>query len=401
MKRSFYNLKAIACTLALTLLTGQSFMAFALPNDKNPFDGTSALIMTSNEFLSWYKSRPETTSNNNEEGFQNIGMRETLKAGIKTFDYEMAPGDRISIKVKGQDQYNLRNVEIDTSGMITMPYIGEFAVNGVTRRALEYEITESLREYLRHPEVYVEINDTRPQLTYVLGAVKFPGPYKQVAKEANLPEVKEVIVSHDLRISTAISNSGGLNPDSDMRNIHVYNDVLGYHKTVNLFDLIVFGSVKNDISLNPNDVVYVPRLHDTNMMDPASFKLIANSTLGTHEYPIRVHGLVKDPNILYMKPVEMTLQAAISKAGGLLPEAKASSVIVARANPDGSLKRLVVDIKKQDILLQPNDTVMVADVRSGKKFEQFFYRISRVLAPPLQASFLLRNMDSVYGLTDD
>ncbi len=401
MKRSLYNLKVIACTLALTLFTGQGLMAFALPNDKNPFDGTSALIMTSDEFVSWYKSRPETLNSKNEDGFQNVGMKAPLKTGIKTFDYELAPGDRISINVKGQPQYTLRNVEINTSGIINMPYVGEFDVNGRARREVQYEITEALREYLRHPEVYVEINDTRPQLTYVLGAVKFPGPYKQVAKEANLPEVKEVIVSHDLKISTAISNSGGLNPDSDMRNIHIYNDDLGYHKIVNMFDLVVFGNVKNDISLNPNDVVYVPRLHDTNMMDPASFKLVANSTLGIHEYPIRVHGLVKDPNILYMKPVEMTLQAAISKAGGLLQDAKTSSVIVARANPDGSLKRLVVDIKKQDILLQPNDTIMVTDLKTGKKFEQIMYRISRVIAPPLQGSFFLRNMDSIYGLTDE
>ncbi|MGE0201226.1 MAG: polysaccharide biosynthesis/export family protein [Candidatus Melainabacteria bacterium] len=367
---------------------------------KSAYGINSPLVMTNDEFTQWM-SRRQSDMEEPDSGIRNISLSsEPIQARAQTFDYLLAPGDVISVLVQDRPQFSSSDININVNGFITLPILGDIYVKGKSKSELLAEISEAYKEYLVDPHVDIVLKKTRPQFTYILGAVKNPGPYRQLGKDSNGPQDSMNSAVQDLKLSTAIANSGGIDETSDWEHVHIYNDSLKTHREVNLRTLVVFGDVVHDPDLNPDDVVYVPRLPDDRLMALSDLKLASASTLGKHEFPIRIHGMVKNPNVYYMKNQEMTLQGALAMAGGLMPDARLDQIVIARTMPDGSLQKIGVNGKKHDLLLHPNDIVMVTSQRRMRTLENTLVMLSRIMTPPLQGTFLLRNLDSVYGIAN-
>ena len=93
-------------------------------------------------------------------------------------DYRLGPGDRISIKVFGEEDLSM-DVRLNDTGRLNYPFLGELVVQGLTVAELEQVITRGLRgSYLRDPTVTVLIAEYRP--FFVNGEVQKPGgfPYQ-------------------------------------------------------------------------------------------------------------------------------------------------------------------------------------------------------------------------------
>lgn len=93
-------------------------------------------------------------------------------------DYRLGPGDRISIKVFGEEDLSM-DVRLNDTGRLNYPFLGELVVQGLTVAELEQLITRGLRgSYLRDPTVTVLIAEYRP--FFVNGEVQRPGgfPYQ-------------------------------------------------------------------------------------------------------------------------------------------------------------------------------------------------------------------------------
>lgn len=89
--------------------------------------------------------------------------------------YSLGSGDTIRITVFGEDDLS-GQYEIDGSGIVAFPLIGEVQAAGGTARDLEQAITSKLTDgYLTNPTVNVEILTYRP--FFILGEVKRPGSY--------------------------------------------------------------------------------------------------------------------------------------------------------------------------------------------------------------------------------
>jgi len=93
--------------------------------------------------------------------------------------YTLGSGDRIKITVFGEESLS-GEFQVDGSGYISFPLIGEVRARGRSLRELEHRLDEKLREgYLVNPRISLEVLNYRP--FYILGEVNKPGQYEYVA----------------------------------------------------------------------------------------------------------------------------------------------------------------------------------------------------------------------------
>jgi len=93
--------------------------------------------------------------------------------------YTLGSGDRIKITVFGEKSLS-GEFQVDGSGYISFPLIGEVRTRGRSLRELENRLDEKLRDgYLVNPRISLEVLNYRP--FYILGEVNKPGQYEYVA----------------------------------------------------------------------------------------------------------------------------------------------------------------------------------------------------------------------------
>jgi polysaccharide export outer membrane protein len=89
--------------------------------------------------------------------------------------YQLGSGDQLRITVFGQPDLT-GEFDVDGSGVIAMPLIGEVAAQDLSVRELETLIASMLADgYIRDPRVSAEVTNYRP--FYILGEVNRAGEY--------------------------------------------------------------------------------------------------------------------------------------------------------------------------------------------------------------------------------
>lgn len=102
-----------------------------------------------------------------------VGISAPVWAGDAT--YSLGAGDKVRITVFGETDLT-GEYEIDGSGAVAFPLIGEVQAGSSTARDLEKRIVAKLQEgYLKNPTVNVEVLTYRP--FFIMGEVKSPGGY--------------------------------------------------------------------------------------------------------------------------------------------------------------------------------------------------------------------------------
>ena|SRR3569623_251962 len=92
-------------------------------------------------------------------------------------DYKIGPEDTIEIDVFQLSDLN-RTAQVDSSGRILLPLIGQVQAAGKTSEQLSHDIAEQLGEkYVKNPQVTVVVKDAQGQRITVDGAVGQPGVY--------------------------------------------------------------------------------------------------------------------------------------------------------------------------------------------------------------------------------
>lgn len=93
--------------------------------------------------------------------------------------YTLGSGDRVKVNVFGEEDLS-GEFQVDGSGYISLPLIGEIRVKGESVRTLERRIEERFSDgYLIDPRVSLEVLNYRP--FYILGEVNSPGKYEYVS----------------------------------------------------------------------------------------------------------------------------------------------------------------------------------------------------------------------------
>ncbi|MEI6987288.1 MAG: polysaccharide biosynthesis/export family protein [Rhodospirillaceae bacterium] len=105
----------------------------------------------------------------------------TISTEARAFDtpiYILGSGDKLRVSVFGEPDLSV-DVEVDGSGAVSLPLIGQVKAGGSAVRQLESEVIKLLRDgYLINPRVSVEVLNYRP--FFILGEVRTPGSYPYV-----------------------------------------------------------------------------------------------------------------------------------------------------------------------------------------------------------------------------
>jgi polysaccharide biosynthesis/export protein len=100
-----------------------------------------------------------------------------------TRPYLIGPFDKLSIDVFGIEELNRDEVQVDANGTISLPLAGTINAAGKSPPELARDIERGLRaNYVRNPQVSVNLKETVSQVVTVDGEVDKPGLYPVIGK---------------------------------------------------------------------------------------------------------------------------------------------------------------------------------------------------------------------------
>ena len=145
--------------------------------------------------------------------------------------YRLDTGDELRVVVF--EQADLTNIyEVDQSGQISLPLIGDVPARGATTDEIAARITGKLAaSYLRNPDVTVEVATYRP--FFALGEVGNPGQYTYVP---------------GMTAETAIAAAGGYTDRANKRVVRISRILNG-----TLYE----GRIAVTEAIRPGDTIYV------------------------------------------------------------------------------------------------------------------------------------------------
>lgn len=91
--------------------------------------------------------------------------------------YRLGSGDKIQITVFG-DQSLSGERQVDGTGHFAFPLIGQVKADGLKSTELEALLEKRLKDYMRDPNVGVQVLSHRP--FYIVGEIRKPGSYPYV-----------------------------------------------------------------------------------------------------------------------------------------------------------------------------------------------------------------------------
>ncbi len=227
-------------------------------------------------------------------------------------------GDVLRVTVFGQPDLSAE-VGINYKGLINLPLIGALDINDLTTSEIIAKIAATYKEkqFLKNPEISVEVVQLRSQMVSILGEVSHPGRYPIPGK---------------MTVLELLATAGGLTTDADSnvtllrRNTDQSKDDVRI--PIRLGETNTTERTPLDVNLSNGDVVYVNKK-----------KLFY------------IHGEVNRPGAYPMEP-DMNVMRAISLGGGLSLRASTRRISIYRK----------IDEQAKQFGVNMADTVQAGDV---------------------------------------
>ncbi len=259
--------------------------------------------------------------------------------------YRVGPHDRLDLKVWRNEEFS-RPLIVSEDGTAYLPGIGNVVLGGLTLTEARDRLIESLRKFVKTPDIELVPMQVRSSSFTVLGAVGQAGRYPLV-------ERTDVI--------TAIAVAGGVSGGAWLDRLYLGRD--GGVYTVSLRRILTRGD--ESVYLKPGDVLYVPTQADQR---------------------VYVMGEVNNPGAVVAAGTGLDLLGAISAAGGFADGAKPEKVGIMRP-VDEQVYTYVVDVADafrgrvpvSNMQLEPGDIVYVPRSGIGN-----WNRILRLIQPTLK-----------------
>jgi len=184
-------------------------------------------------------------------------------------NYVLGPGDELQVSVYGVQEYNA-SIPVSVEGKITIDYVGQISVSGMSIEAATQKIKASIaRVYSTvssgQSQVSVSLSRIRTIKITIVGG-KQPGNYS---------------ISSLATVYNALHLAGGPGKNGSYRNIELIRNNKVY-KNVDIYKFLVKGDQSDNVSLKDNDVIRIP----------------------AYSQRVTVEGEVKRPGIFEMKTGE-------------------------------------------------------------------------------------------------
>ncbi|MFH7004512.1 SLBB domain-containing protein [Flavobacterium bizetiae] len=160
-------------------------------------------------------------------------------------NYVLGPGDELQISVYGVQEFSA-SVPVSVEGKITIQYIGQIAVSGMSIEAATQKIKSAIaRVYSTvgsgQSHVSVSLSQIRTIKITVVGG-KQPGNYS---------------ISSLATVYNALHLAGGPGKNGSYRNIELIRNNKVY-KNIDIYRFLVKGDQSDNVSLKENDVIRIP-----------------------------------------------------------------------------------------------------------------------------------------------
>jgi polysaccharide export outer membrane protein len=222
-------------------------------------------------------------------------------------------GDQIFITVFGQPDMSAE-VTVNENQQVTLPLVGTIRVGALTPSAIEKLVAKRLKdgEYLRNPEVSVQVRQVRSQMISVLGEVQRPGRFPILGK---------------LTVLDALATAGGLTQRADRtvfllrRNPLDGGAIQRREIAIHLDSVLDSSKGELDIELKHDDVVFVAQ-----------------------QKMFYVHGEVRRPGAYPIEP-DLNIMRVLSISGGVTERGSMRRIRIHRKGPDDkSVQELTQDL---------------------------------------------------------
>jgi len=160
--------------------------------------------------------------------------------------FTLGEGDEISINVWRNQDLN-RTVQLDPSGYVSFPMVGQIKASGLTVEQLRQEITTKLAKYFVNPQVDITLTKLRSKNVYVLGEVRSPGGF---------------VLDQKMYAWEAIAKAGGFTNEANKRAVLLIRQeketIRANLLNMNIMDTLEKGEIDKYVYAKSGDIVYVP-----------------------------------------------------------------------------------------------------------------------------------------------
>lgn len=317
-----------------------------------------------------------------DPGKINETQRPLIKGRVQTLQgkYLLSPGDTLSLSIYGMPEFDQENLVIRPDGFVTIKPLGEVEIAGMDVEGTETMLEQSLKHYLKNPQLSLSVNKFHSAIIYVLGAVQKPGAYEIHGDIENPDSPTGLLARGRLTVSNLIANAGGITQRADVSQVMVRNNENNEQQTVDLVRLLKEGDTTQDKLVHSGDTIFVPALDSQAQMDDETFKMLSQSSFAPGTLTVRVLGKVASPGIYALPAQSPGVNSAIASAKGYMVEAQQHKVKVYRMASSGALTQLDVDPNQADFVLRDNDVVVV-DERKAPFIARSFDIAQRIASP--------------------
>lgn len=160
--------------------------------------------------------------------------------------YRLAKSDVLEVSFQFAPEFN-QTITIQPDGFIPLRDAGHLVAEGKTIAELEQAITEAYGQTLHDPHVTVAVRDFERPYFVASGEVMRPGKYE---------------LRGDKTITEALAIAGGFTQQSKHSQVVLFRHVsaeLVEARIIDVKQMLKHGSLREDISLQAGDYIYVPR----------------------------------------------------------------------------------------------------------------------------------------------
>lgn len=256
----------------------------------------------------------------------NLNFEPNLKLATP-MNYILGPGDELQISVYGVQEFNA-TIPVTTEGKVTIQYVGQIPVAGMTIEAATQKIKGAIARVYNsvasgQSQVGISLSRIRTIKVTIIGS-KQPGNYS---------------ISSLATVYNALFLGGGPAKNGSYRNIELLRNNKVFKK-IDIYNFLVNGNQSDNVGLKDNDVIRIP----------------------AYTQRVTLDGEVKRPGIFEMKSAE-TFKDLLTFASGFTDFAYSASVSV--------LQKTAKDFKVKD--------VNASEYASYKPLSGDVFRVSKIL----------------------
>jgi polysaccharide biosynthesis/export protein len=171
-----------------------------------------------------------------------------LSRPYRSVGYRLMPGDQLTMRAYYNPQLD-EDIQVRPDGLISLSLLGDIPAAGKTASELSADITKAYSQYFVKPTAVVIVREFTGYRVFTSGELRTPG-------QLNLLTGAQTVLE-------SIAASGGLTEDGTLTSVILIRRLPSQAKPMvaelNLADALSGDDPSQDVTLMPNDFVYVPR----------------------------------------------------------------------------------------------------------------------------------------------